>query len=358
MPIKNSTINQDRPQDLQKRLSLTDGHAHAFSRCVYNYRKTPPTWAGFLKMSLSEKLEVLETNMTEIIWLAAMRNMEYQAITDHAYIFPAARITYDQYRRVLNKSIAKLNRLSREANQVVIVPGVELNLKVSPGKDPHIDLDEICYGINDPYRSLNRMKIIISSVHEHDIKDGQFISTEGYLALLKENIKGLAGIWTPQQRRGRVLVCGHPWDAACRINNRRYEAILKEDNSLKKRYPTLASFELDCPDAPIRYFDEKQLKELSEAFTEGGVIPELNLLQMHGRRAEIRRDRGYHPRDRPPIVEAYLEHRVESKLPPVISIGSDAHVLDMIGKHFALRPRFPEILEQAPHLKYAITWGY
>ena len=140
--------------------------------------------------------------MTEIIWMASLHNMEYQAITDHAYLFSAARITYDQYRRVLNKSIAKLDRLGREANKVFIMPGVELNVKVAPGKEPYIDLEEICYGLTDPYPALNRMKLIIASVHDTDIKDRQYISTEGYLELLKANIKGLSQIWPPNRERG------------------------------------------------------------------------------------------------------------------------------------------------------------
>lgn len=359
MPPENSTTTaKDKPPDLQKRLSLTDGHAHAFSRCVANYRKTPPTWNEFLKMDLGQKSGVLEENMTDIIWMASLHNMEHQAITDHAYLFSAARLTYDQYRRVLNKSIAKLDQLGPDANKVTVIPGIELNVKVAPDKQPYIDLEELCYGISDPYQALNRMRLIIASVHDTDIKDIQYVSTEGYLCLLKENIKGLSQIWTPQQRNGRVLICGHPWDAACRINSRRYESMVKASATFKARYPTLAAFELHCPDAPIPYFNQSQLRELSQAFTEGGVIPELNLFQIHSRRAEIRPSRPYHPVDRPPIVEAYLSHRHEIKQAMTISVGSDAHVIGMIGKHFALRPRFTDILEQVPHLIHATPWRY
>ncbi|MEK6960684.1 MAG: hypothetical protein AABX47_05900 [Nanoarchaeota archaeon] len=357
MPRANTTTISEGGQDPKERLSYSDGHAHAFSRCVYNYRQTPPTWNEFLKMSLNQKLCVLEANMTEIIWMASLHNMEYQAITDHAYLFSAARITYDQYRRVLNKSIAKLDRLGREANKVFIMPGVELNVKVAPGKEPYIDLEEICYGLTDPYPALNRMKLIIASVHDTDIKDRQYISTEGYLELLKANIKGLSQIWPPQQRKGRVLICGHPWDAACRINSKTYDSLARTSTAFKSAFPTPASFELFCPDAPIPYFNQHQLDELSRAFTEGGVIPELNLFQIYSRRAEVRRSRPYHPEDRPPILEAYLAHRKDNNLEPEISIGSDAHVIGMIGKHFALRPRFAEILEQVPNLRNAITWG-
>lgn len=122
--------------------------------------------------------------------------------------------------------------------------------------------------------------------------------------------------------QSRPFIYGHHWGAAWLANKRRFEVKFNHDMIIKESdsfYSDVLDYNWSAQ-APIQFFTDEQLVEISDAHIKAKVYPEINARY-------IKREASEHNKYRcgMTLLDAYAQQCSKHSVIPYMSVCSDAH---------------------------------
>ena len=320
---------------LNEYFSQADCHVHSFSECVFKYRNEP-LWDE-KKSDEDNRLNYIKKSLTDIYAEAQKNNLKVVVVTEHPQ-FRKYNIPFERYVKVFNDVRAKF------IDDFVMLPfGLEMQLRRNE-KGIYID-DEIALGKKTNIEMIGSADVLIFSIHaKHYVKSNEIKNSSDFLELLITGVNKageLKGMLLSDQFGDKVCILGHPWDAAFETNWRAWE----RDPELKKAYSDFSAYE-KSKDVQIKFFTAPQLVRLCEALTTQGMYPELNAASVLDK--QIKKGGNVQKQG---ILPGYIAFCEGNNISPVISVGSDGHVIKKVGE---LKPEL--VLPLFSNIDKAIIW--
>jgi histidinol phosphatase-like PHP family hydrolase len=215
-------------------------------------------------------------------------------------------------------------------NFVDILLGIELDVKPT-AKGLVVAAESDLYRANmdrrreNPFEEkdpkiLSKFDVITCSIHYAYLGDTAS-NTEEYVEVYKAGIKAIGDLKerVEQDKDARpVFILSHPWKMAYDIRRSR--------------------------EVEIAFWDESQVRSLAKLLFDKGVMLEFNSACCNSGESDVRKKE---PKPAVSLMEAYIDHCRRRETEAYISISSDGHRIDDVGRleTFALTDRVPNIGE-------------
>ena len=270
-----------------KGLESYDLHIHSFSHCVFCKRGEIP-WEESAP-SICEKMEYIEKSLDGIACSAEKNGLRTIGISEHPQ-FRRYGIDYNVYSHLLRSMRLRHKGLK-------ILSGLELNVTNGFG----LSLEDIVDDRSGVTEFLDEFQFVTLGIHQgitlnHKTIWRKFITKKDYLETLLSSLCEIRCYYD-----GPVILA-HPWRSA--------------------------AFGLDAAGEEFGgRFNYDELKIIADSLIKNRIVPEFNGASIYGNSSDIFFENGS-------ILSTYVETCKQRGKRPVISLGSDSHNFDSVGKTF------------------------
>lgn len=264
-----------------------DLHTHSFSHCVFCKRNEVP-WDE-IELSYDEKNKYIEKSLNGIVEQSIKRGIKTLGLSEHPQ-FMRYDVNYSDYKSILDNMKSSYPELK-------ILSGIELNVIKGMG----IMFDDFITDSKSINKILSKLQFITLGIHRGITKTSNLIwrkfnNKKEYLDTLIGAVKEIRAYYD-----GPVILA-HPWRSAA-----------LGVNSLGESFGG--------------YFTSSELKEIASTLIDNKVVPEFNGSSISSGTSDLFFEEGS-------ILLSYIVECEHRGIEPVISVGSDGHTYEDIGKTY------------------------
>jgi histidinol phosphatase-like PHP family hydrolase len=313
-------INDRSKGTIEDFLGQFDFHVHSFSHCVFSKRGELGA-SNIMDWSLKTKLAYIQFSLEKICDAAREKGLKMMCVVEHPQ-FKRYNVPYGDYMGCFR------NVKKNAKGDIILLNGIELNLKIGNDGNSYLDREEVNDGTEDWKSILSKADIIIGAVHYKDIKaDRRLFKRSFHYDALKKTITELSKLKKELRDAGakeKIAVLGHPADFIGEINEKEYAK--RKEKSIRPDYGSFAEY-LCSRDAAARFLSENMLQNISRLLYKNEIYPEFNSSYIQKKHSDIRSQEPY-PRT---LLGTYIQIGIKTRRTPFIIPSSDSHRFEEVG---------------------------